>query len=69
VHGWVARLNLRCDVEKRKDKEGRNRTLRDQAGKAKRGSKHHKQCPGSLQKGLLEEEEPGQQGQAKTIRA
>jgi hypothetical protein len=65
----VARLNLRCDVEKRKDKEGRNRTLRDQAGKAKRGSKHHKQCPGSLQKGLLEEEEPGQQGQAKTIRA
>lgn len=38
MHSWVARLNLRCDAEKRKDKEGRDRTLRDQAGKEKGGS-------------------------------
>lgn len=37
VHSWVARLNLRCDAEKRKDKEGRDRTLGDQAGKEKGG--------------------------------
>lgn len=44
----------------RRDKEGRYRILRDQAGKEKGGHRHHKYYLGSLQKGLVEEEEPGQ---------
>lgn len=64
----MARLDLRCDVEKRKDKEGRNRTLRDQAGKGMGGRKHHNVWDPS-KKGCLRKKSQDSKVQAKTIGA